>query len=700
MMPKITHRRFSSVLALAAAISLIPAAGALAGPAGPAQVDGARIIHADKEPQNWMSTGRTYSEQRFSPLKQINKGNVAKLGLAWSFDTDTFRGLEATPIVVDGVMYTTGSWNMIYALDAKTGKELWHYDPKTNRAVAPHLCCDAINRGVAVWKGRVYSGTLDGRLIALDAGTGKLDWSVQTTDPTKPYSITGAPRIVKGRVIIGNGGSEYAVRGYITAYDAITGKQDWRFYIVPGDPGKPLESPDLKRTLKTWSGEWWKVGGGGSAWDSMAYDPDLDLLYVGTGNGSPWSEKVRSPGDGDNLYLSSILAIRPETGRLKWYYQVTPGDKWDYDNTQHMILANLKINGKMRKVLMQAPKNGFFYVLDRTTGKLLSAKEYVEINWATGFDMKTGRPIISPNANYEKSTKIIKPSPLGGHSWQPMSFDPATGLVYFPVNDIPYPYEPEDKKFKIDPVSFNTGVPSPIGALPGNLAKGRLMAWDPVAQKEAWHVEYSGPWDGGTLSTAGGLVFEGTADRRFIAFDAATGEKLWQSASPSGIIAAPVTYAVDGQQYVAVMAGWGGIWGLLGTNSAKATGNTRGTPGHVLVFKLGGKASLPMDSVAAAEPVPPAEQPTGDAAQIKLGEKVYHERCSNCHGGAAIGGGVLPDLRDSLVARDKMIFDVVLKGAFADKGMPNFGSVLTTKDVAAMQQYILQQGWLEQHPPK
>jgi quinohemoprotein ethanol dehydrogenase len=362
-----------------------------------------------------------------------------------------------------------------------------------------------------------------------------------------------------------------------------------------------------------------------------------------------------------------------------------------------MILADITIDGKLRHVLMQAPKNGFFYVLDRETGKLLSAKTYVDITWASGFDMKTGRPIVSPTADYEKEIKFIKPSPLGGHSWHPMSFSPKTGLVYIPVNDIPFPYRPQDKKFALDPVNFNTGVPTPIGALPRELAKGKLLAWDPVKQQEAWHVDYTGPWNGGALTTAGNLVFEGTADRRFVAYNATTGEKLWQFDSQSGIVAAPVTYAIDGEQYVAVMAGWGGVWALVGTNSAAATGNKRGTPGRVLVFKLGSSASLP--PLPAFEPIPPALHPTADAAELLQGENLYHERCSICHGGAAVGGGVLPDLRHSLIARDKAIEDVVLKGALKANGMPDFSAVLTARDVALIQQYILQQGWLEQSPP-
>ncbi|NOZ42959.1 MAG: PQQ-dependent dehydrogenase, methanol/ethanol family, partial [Alphaproteobacteria bacterium] len=346
-----------------------------------ATVNGQRIINADSEPQNWLSHDRTYDAQRYSPLDQITTKNVKKMALDWHFDFETHRGLEATPIVVDGIMYVSGSWSRVYALNAVTGKLLWQYNPKVPGEWAVNACCDVVNRGVAVWQGKVYVGTLDGRLVALDAKTGKVIWDVLTINKKYAYTITGAPLIVKGRVIIGNGGAEFGVRGYVSAYDALTGKLDWRFYTVPGNPKNGFEAPILKMAAKTWHGKWWKLGGGGTVWDSMSYDPELDLLYIGVGNGSPWNQAIRSPGGGDNLFLSSIVALRPETGKYVWHYQTTPGEMWDYTATQQMILADLKIDGKMRKVLMQAPKNGFFYVLDRKTGALISAKKYVRVNW-------------------------------------------------------------------------------------------------------------------------------------------------------------------------------------------------------------------------------------------------------------------------------------------------------------------------------
>ncbi len=359
-----------------------------------------------------------------------------KLGLAWQFETATERGLEATPLVIDGVMYATGSWSVTYAIDARSGKQLWKYDPEVHRKYDNIACCDVVNRGAAFYKGKVYVGVLDGRLAALDANTGKVAWQTTTVDQNQPYTITGAPRIANGKIIIGNGGAEYGVRGYVSAYDAETGKLAWRFYTVPGDPSKPQENTALERALPTWKGnDWWKYGGGGTVWDSIVYDPELNLLYVGTGNGSTWNRHVRSPGGGDNLYLASILAINPDNGELVWHYQTTPGDTWDYTAVQPMMLADLQIGGRLRKVIMQAPKNGFFYVIDRATGELLSADKYVEVNWASHVDMKTGRPVEIAGADYEKAGAYIRPGPLGGHNWQAMSFSPTTGLVYLPAQD-------------------------------------------------------------------------------------------------------------------------------------------------------------------------------------------------------------------------------------------------------------------------
>jgi len=663
-----------------------------------ASIDTARIIAANSEPGNWLSTGRTYDEQRYSPLSQINDENVGELGLAWYWDTGTTRGLEATPIVVDGTMFSTGSWSVVWAHDAKTGELLWEYDPKVPREWGKYACCDVVNRGPAVYEGRVYVGTIDGRLIALDTATGELIWEVQTTDPERPYTITGAPRVVKDKVIIGNGGAEYGVRGYVSAYDAESGEMVWRFYTVPGDPSKPFENPALEKAAATWrGGKWWEVGGGGTVWDSLAFDPELNLLYVGVGNGSPWNRYIRSPGGGDNLYVSSILALDPDDGSLKWYYQTTPGDTWDYTATQHMILADIDIDGAKRKVLMQAPKNGFFYVLDRTNGELLSAETYVPITWATHVDLETGRPVENPDAHYANAAKTIQPAPYGGHNWHPMTYSPDTGLVYIPVLDLSFSYA-QDNAFKYQPGEWNTGVdfmqtaPSKDpDVLMSNLSKvrGHLAAWDPVTQQEVWRVEHPTSWNGGLVSTAGNLVFQGLSDGKFAAYAADSGKLLWEFPTHIGIIAAPVTYMVDGEQYVSVLAGWGGAFALA-SGAPRHRDNVL-TGGRLLTFKLGADATLPPVDVTFLEiPPPPAMETTPE--QVAQGEALYHQYCAVCHGpGVGSSGGGTPDLRYATPATHAAWDAIVRGGAYVAKGMPRFDQVLEADDAQAIHAYVVEQ---------
>ena len=659
-------------------------------------LDAARIVAG--APGEWLSTGRTYDEQRFSPLTQLNAGNVASLGLAWSADLDTARGQEATPLMIDGALYVSTAWSMVKAYDARTGALLWSYDPQVPRETLVKACCDAVNRGVAAWGDRLFVGTLDGRLVALDRKTGKPVWSVVTLDPKGNATITGAPRVVDGMVVIGNGGAEFGARGYVTAYDVATGKQMWRFYTVPAQPGTETEPAYLKAAASTWFGEYWKQGGGGTVWDAMAYDPALDLLYIGVGNGSPWNQKYRSDGRGDNLYLSSIVAIHARTGTYAWHYQTTPGESWDFTATQHIVLADVVIDGKPRKVLMQAPKNGFFYVLDRITGALISANNFVPVNWATGVDMATGRPIERPEARYYKTGKpfIGSPGATGAHSWQPMAFDPKSGLVFIPANLAGFPYFP-DPAWKPAKIGFNVGVDMSAGAMPANRAAreaaaaattGALIAWDPALHKERWRVAYTGPWNGGLLATGGGLVFQGSAAGAFAAFATTDGRKLWSFPAQTGIVAAPISYALDGQQYIAVLAGWGGVWALAPGTLIDKSGPVRNIS-RLLVFKIGGKAVLPPAPVLEKLPIdPPAS--TATAAVIAAGAEHYGRYCGVCHGDAAVGGTLVPDLRRSGVINDAALWQqVVHDGALKANGMVGFASVMSAPDIETVRQYVI-----------
>ena len=661
---------------------------AVAASSGPAAVDAKRLLAAEDDPANWMSYGRTYAEQRFSQLEQVNDDSVTGLGLAWSFDFDTRRGIEATSLVVDGVMYTTSSWSIVHALDARTGEHLWTYDPEVNREKIRHGCCDAVNRGVAVWEGQVFVGVFDGRLVALDAATGKVNWEVATVDTELPYTITGAPRVIDGKVLIGNGGAEYGVRGFISAYDATTGDMVWRFYTVPGNPELGFESDAMKMAADTWNGSWWELGGGGgTVWDAMAYDHELNLLYIGVGNGAPWNREIRSPGGGDNLFLSSIVALRPDTGEYVWHYQTTPGDNWDYTATQPLMLADLQIDGELRQVIMQAPKNGFFYVVDRVTGEFISGQAFAEVTWATGLTPE-GRPIENPVARALEGGVHVAPGPNGSHNWHPMSFNPETGLVYFPVYEHSMLHA-VDETWEYDAGTYNiAGDFQYEGPETGSemAMRGRLVAWDPVTQQEAWRVEHPQPLSGGTLSTASGLVFQGRADGRLRAYRAADGEVLWEFEQETGIAAAPMTYEVDGTQYLAVLAGWGGPEVLI--NAGLGEGKTG--PGRLLVFRLDGDAELPPP----VPPLPPIEAPTFELgatpAELTSGETLYSDNCVGCHGLDVISGGITPDLRRTTADVHGQFQDIVLGAIRAPLGMPGFSDRLGPEEVRSIQAYVLQ----------
>ena len=679
------------------------------------EVDGARIAAA--APDEWLSNGRTYSEQRFSPLKQIDASNVSKLGVAWEYRTYSVRGLEATPIVADGVMYITLPWSKVIALDAKSGKERWQYDPKVPGGIGRYACCDVVNRGVALWKGAVFVGTLDGRLIKLDAKTGNVIWSVDTVENHKhTYTITGAPRALDGLVVIGNGGAEYDSRGYVSAFDSHTGKLVWRFHVVPGDPSKPQENKALEAALKTWDTtgkyKFWEIGGGGAPWNSFAYDPKLDLVYFGTGNGNPWNRELRSPKGGDNLYLSSVVALHAKTGEYAWHYQTTPGDTWDFDSTADVVLADLKIDGVMRPVLMHAPKNGFFYVIDRETGKLISAQKFATVTWADHVDLKTGRPVENPGARYTDKMAVVFPAETGAHNWQPMSFNPETGLVYIPAMDGAGIFVGQ-KELDYHSGSWNLGVDfAAVSQVVLDLIKsgkppaasvGYIKAWDPVAQKEAWQVAMGGAWNSGMLSTAGNLVFGGDAYGMFSAYDAKSGEKLWSIDLKTGVLAPAMTYEIDGVQYVALLAGWGGAGGLSAfKDPSTALSKYQTDQGRLFVFKLGGYRDVKALAPEGTQPAEPQEQPA-DAATIAKGFTLYHRNCLVCHGFFAQSEGEVPDLR----LMPKEIFDqfdsVVLDGALADNGMASFKDVLSKDDAAAIRAYILDQShlaWDQAHPKK
>ncbi len=652
-------------------------------------VDENTLRGADQNTSDWLMYGRTYDDHRFSPLTQINEQTVSKLGLAWSREMGTTRGLEATPLVKDGVIYTTSAWSIVEAIDAKTGEVRWTYDPKVPKERAYFICCDVVNRGAALYRGKVYVGTLDGRLIALDEKTGAPVWTVATTDPAKPYSITSAPRIAKGLVVIGNAGGEYGARGYVSAYDAETGKPVWRTYTVPGDPAQGFESKALEAAAKTWSGEYWKTGGGGDPWEGIAYDPELDLLYFGTSNATAWYRALR--GAGDSLYTASILALHAGNGEMAWYFQTTPGDNWDYDATQPLIQADLPIGGRTRKVIMQANKNGFFYVLDRQTGEFISGAPFVSgITWATGLDPKTGRPMEAPGSA-EMKPVIASPSPDGAHNWNPIAFSPATGYVYLAAKSGTQFVHAPDPKWKYNPASLNLGLDAfydgPLNAKLVTMppAKGELVAWDPVKQQAAWRAGYPSLVGGGVLATAGNLVFQGRADGILAAYRATDGKPLWQFDCGTGIIAPPVTYSLNGTQYVSLMVGWGGSAALF---NAPGSGTVKPGYGRLVTFTLGGTATLNPPAYGHKEPPVPAMPLKASAAEVRQGGMLFNTHCADCHGVNAVAGPV-PDLRYANKNTLEQIDDIVLGGKRASLGMPSFQKVLDARQVHAIQAYIV-----------
>lgn len=690
-----TSRAIQAFSALMVATAMLAAGathGALASSA----------VSDSAETAEWTAGGGDWRGQYYSPLTRINAANVGTLGLAWQYDATPSRGgvprgLEATAVMVNGVLYASLAWSEVVALDAATGRQLWRYDPRADGASDRKACCDVVSRGVAVWKGRVYVATTDGYLVALDARSGHLQWRVDTfVDRTHSYTITGAPQVAGQVVVIGNSGAEFGVRGYVSAYDLRTGAFMWRFYTVPGDPRRGLRQPEMKWAARTWDprSRYWLTGGGGPVWGTMTYDPHLNLLYFGTGNGTPYPAWFRSPARGANLFVASILALDPDTGRLKWYYQETPGEIWDYDATQSLVLADLPAGGHTRKVLMQASKNGFFYILDRTDGRLLSAQKFVYVNWAARVDLKSGRPVPTGEGWYQNEPKLVFPGQAGGHNWMPMSYSRQTGLVYIPAIDTPMLFTTAPA-YHYRAGEFNMGADGDFPPIPEQFQdprhparmRERLVAWDPGAQRERWRVPLGGFFNGGVLSTAGGLVFQGTSGGHFVAYDARTGRVLRDIAVGTGIMAAPASYSVRGKQYVVVLAGYGGA--MLKMFAAGVAAREYQNGPRILAFTLNG-APVPLPPRVIVPPLP--AQPYAvhaDERTLARGKELYLRHCARCHGGYWEGApSGYPDLKRIPPGVYAGFTQIVLRGSLRREGMSGFADVLRKADVQAIAEYL------------
>ena len=646
------------------------------------------------DPDNWPSFGRTGGEQHYSPLKQINVSSVKKLTLAWHADLPSENTLTG-PIEADGKLFVTTGHSYIRAFEAATGKLLWEYDSKTREQAGILLRMGWGPKGIAYWNGRVFLATQDGRVISLDAKTGKVVWEKRDFPVGEMRYINGPPRVFDGKLIIGHGGADVsAIRGYVTAYDAMSGKQLWRFHTVPGDPKLGLENDAMRMAAKTWKGEWWKQGGGGTAWNAFSYDPELKLFYIGVGNGFPYNQTVRSPGGGDNLFLASIVAVKADTGQYVWHYQVCPGEQWDCNATQDMTLATLKIDGKPRKVLMQAPKNGFFYVLDRATGELLSAKPFAKVTWAKSIDMKTGRPVEDPGIRYNGKPGLFElwPGARGAHSWLPQAYSPRTGLVYIPVIEGASFIGDEGVDFKHQPKRGGLAVNMvPDPELPG-ARRSFLKAWDPVTQTARWSTQLPGNWPGGVMATAGDLVFQGRIDGNIVAYDARSGKEVWTFQTGAPVVAPPISYSVGGKQYVTVITGSGASGGgILSSGNAQYRTDYR-MPRRVLTFALDGKNQLP-----ATEPLAPLTAPDDpdyrpNAALEGKGATAFGmSGCLVCHGWNAVGGGSAPDLRVSAYPANRDAFHAAVKGQLVSGGMPAFPE-MSDADIEAIRQYLRLRG--------
>jgi quinohemoprotein ethanol dehydrogenase len=667
-----------------------------------AVVDDARLSKASSEPQNWLAHAGAHPDWYFSGLDKLNVTNVGRLRPAWYVELDTSRGQEATPLIADGTLYTTTAWSKVLAVDARTGRVKWSFDPEVPGHAGYKSCCDVVNRGPALYRDNLYITTIDGRLIALSAATGKFVWSALTVDPARMSAVTGAPRVMQGRVIIGNAGGETGARGYVSAYDASDGKLLWRFYTVPGTSGSASDGAASDAALtqiarQTWSGYSYESGGGGQVWNAITPDPRFGQIYIGTANPFPWNPKFRSTQHNDYLFTDSIVALDARTGQYRWHYQEVPDDAWDYDATEDMILLDARIDGEDRAVLMQAAKDGFFYILDRKTGKLLSATAFVEgMTWARGVDAVSGRPLINPESSYAVGSFAANPGPNGAHSWRPSSYNPLTGLVYIPTAETGVRFTgAQSYKFQegVDDLGVTASVDA-VTATSGNTPLARrpseyLQAWNPLARRREWQVPTIG--GGGVLSTAGNLVFQGQHRKvtagELVAYRADTGKQLWSFSTPNAVLTGPVTYSVAGEQYVVVMTGAGGSADLLVPGSGATL---LATTGKLIAFKLDGTATLPPDPEAA----PPAWPVTVSASEqaVRRGSVLYERYCARCHGRDAKSRNVVPDLRRAPPLGDAAAWkSIVLDGALEEAGMIGWRRFISAQDAENIRAYVAAQ---------
>jgi quinohemoprotein ethanol dehydrogenase len=662
----------------------------------PGEIDGQAQAHAQlldsSNGADWPAFGRTYGEQHFSPLHEIDEKTIKRLGLAWFLDLPPGNSVTG-PLAVDGVLYFAAGYSVVRAVDATTGRLLWTFDPKAAEAAGNRLRQGWGSRGIAWWNGLIFTGTQDGRLIAIDAKSGHEVWSRQTLQDGDDRFISGPPRVFAGKVVIGHGGADSgATRGYVTAFDAASGRQLWRFWTVPGDPAKGFENPAMAMAAKTWSGRWWTHGGGGTVWNAITYDPETDTLFLGTGNGAPWNRKIRSEDRGDNLFLSSIVALDGKNGQYKWHYQVNPGETWDYNASMDMQLADITIDGRPRKVLMQAPKNGFFYVLDRNTGKLISAEKIAKVTWASRIDIASGRPVETPGARFPDGKPFeLWPGNMGAHSWMPAAYSPRTRLDYIPVRESASSIG--DAGITSANWRFRPGNQPNIAVILGvrpisdatHNNKSCLLAWDPVAQRARWSVPTPGAWNGGIMATGGGLIFQGQADGTFHAYRDTDGKRLWTFATGTPVLAPPISYRAHGQQYVTVLTG-ASTGASINQQEIPFSIDYRTQARRVLTFRLDGKAQLPPLQAVASEWLADPDFKTDEASAARGAALFVH--CMVCHGTGAVAVGAAPDLRSSPVPRDKDTFRQIVKGgALVRNGMPAF-SELNDANLNDLSQYL------------